>query len=112
MDKLLTGHNELIAAISNRSELFKSYDYLQYQAESQGFISPDLRKLIPLLEQADKDIKNLKLEYPKAASYINWIDKDPSSDMGFKARLAAKALLKGASLKDAEKIANDWICTN
>ena len=50
-------------------------------------------------------VDELKRQYPKAAAWMKWSTMSPATDMGFRARQAAKALEEGQSLEEAKKIA-------
>lgn len=102
------------AAIPGYSELLAAYDYRSEQLEiNRNYMERAYQTSIGSGNQGDVDeaeakVAELENEYPIANMYIYWINRDPSSNFGYQANKAAEALFCGASIENANKIANDF----
>lgn len=98
----IPGAGELKAAYEKRTNELDYYQSFMEKSHRQSF-NKDRQ---PQVEQAEADVKALEEKYPKAAQYLKWKGRDSSSDSGFRAWQAAKALEEGKSLEEAKKIAD------
>lgn len=106
--------NELNTHIPGCTELQTAYDYRYNQIEiSRRYMDRVMATSIGSgdkgnPEGAEKKVRELEQKYSTAKKYIKWVNADPSSNYGFAAHQAAKALYNGATIEDAEKIANNY----
>jgi len=105
---------KLNVAIPGYSRLLAAYDYRSEQLEiNRNYMERAYQTSIGSGNQGDVDeaeakVAELENEYPIANMYIYWINRDPSSNFGYQANKAAEALFCGASIENANKIANDF----
>lgn len=92
----------------------RAYEYKADQIEiSEAYMERVIKTSIGSgnkgdVEGAEKKVNELEAKYPVAKMYIRWSNRNAASSSGYAALQAADALLAGASLEDAKKIAEDW----
>lgn len=104
IDAIIPGCGELKKAYEYRSVQFEIRDKYMERLYNTSIASGDDGKV----EEAEAEVNRLETEYPVAKMYLKWSNCDPSSNYGYAANCAARALLEGASLEEAKKIAADY----
>lgn len=104
IDAAIPGYSELLAAYNYRSEQIDIYQQFMERAVRTSIGSGDAGDV----KNAEANVNELEQKYDRAKMYIKWSNGNPECSSGYQARVAADALLNGASIEDATAISNNY----
>lgn len=104
IEEKIPGRSELKQAYENLERAQDLWDDYMDRAMETSIGSGDNGNV----PEAEAILADLQATYPVAVKYLAWVGRDASTASGYQANLAAKALLNGCSLEEAEKIANNY----